>query len=78
MQEKKTHNEHIAELRLKGELIKIKNMRYEDLDKIIWDNKKQFKSWAECHAAIDAMLIQMQQDIVDAINESGLADDKIK
>ncbi len=62
-----THNEKMKEMGLQGELLRIKNEQYNEIDRLIWDKKKEFSDWESrfdaIHAAFKQMIMKMALEI---------------
>lgn len=69
---KPTMTEQAKDMRLKGELVSVKNRNYDILADIIWDKRKKYLTWNERRHALDEAINVMRRKIWETIEESGL------
>lgn len=62
-------NEKMEEMRLQGELLRIKNERYAELDKIIWDKRKEYNDWEERFEALREVFNIILTEMANLIDE---------
>ncbi len=67
-----THREEAQALRLQGELITLKNSKYDRIASIIWGRETNHRTWEERQFAIDDLLNRLRKEMWEAIDESEL------